>query len=50
MGSVFEGRVKPVDGGVVPEITGKAFVNGRVEILFQEADPFRFGITPQTVS
>ncbi|MGI9244482.1 MAG: proline racemase family protein [Verrucomicrobiales bacterium] len=50
LGSIFEGRVKPVEGGVIPEITGKAFVNGRVEVLFQEADPFRFGITPQTVS
>ena len=50
LGSVFEGRVKEVDGGVIPEITGKAFVNGRVEILFQDDDPFRFGITPETIS
>jgi 4-hydroxyproline epimerase len=50
LGSVFDGRVKEVDGGVIPEITGTAFVNGRVEILFQEEDPFRFGITPGTIS
>lgn len=49
LGSVFEGRVTEVDGGVIPEITGSAFVNGRVEILFQPEDPFRFGITAETI-
>ena len=42
--------MKVVEGGVIPEITGTAFVNGRVEILFQDDDPFRFGITPATIS
>ena len=50
LGSVFEGRVTPVEGGVIPEITGTAFVNGRVEILFDPDDPFRFGISPATIS
>lgn len=50
LGSVFEGRVRVVEGGVIPEITGTAFVNGRVEILFDPADPFRFGITPGTIA
>jgi 4-hydroxyproline epimerase len=50
LGSVFEGRVTPVEGGVIPEITGTAFVNGRVEVLFDPADPFRFGISPATIS
>ena len=50
LGSVFEGRVRQVEGGIIPEITGAAFVNGRVEIIFDPEDPFRFGITSETVS
>ena len=50
LGSVFEGRVREVEGGVIPEVTGTAFVNGKVEILFRDGDPFRFGITAETIS
>ena len=50
LGSVFDGQVSEVDGGVIPVITGTAFVNGQVEILFNPQDPFRFGITPATIS
>ncbi len=50
LGSIFEGRVKVVGGGVIPEITGTAYVNGRLEVLFQPDDPFGFGITPGTIS
>lgn len=44
VGSVFEGTVTPVEGGVIPTITGTAFVNGESRILIDEQDPFRFGI------
>jgi len=50
LGSVFEGRVSEVEGGVIPEVTGTAYVNGHVEVLFHPDDPFKFGITPGTVS
>lgn len=29
---------------VRPTITGRAFVNGRIQVLFDPADPFRFGM------
>ncbi|MFT4550316.1 MAG: 4-hydroxyproline epimerase [Verrucomicrobiales bacterium] len=50
LGSVFEGRVSEVDGGVIPEVTGTAYVNGLIDLVINPDDPFRFGITPATVS
>lgn len=46
-GSLFEGRYRPADherGGVIPTITGRAYVNGDVRLVIDPADPFRFGI------
>ena len=50
IGSVFEGSVEAVEGGVVPVITGTAFVNGRAEVFSHVDDPFGAGITPGTIS
>ncbi|PYE85524.1 proline racemase family protein [Pseudoroseicyclus aestuarii] len=33
-------------GGVIPRITGQAFVMATAELIFDEADPFRHGIGP----
>lgn len=47
VGTIFEGRYRPVEGGVIPTITGRAFVNGELQIVFSPDDPFGFGIDPR---
>jgi 4-hydroxyproline epimerase len=44
LGSVFEGTVEMAEGQCVPTITGRAWVNGRAELLLDETDPFCWGI------
>jgi len=44
VGSVFEGTVALVDGQVIPEITGSAYVNAEADLLLDERDPFCYGI------
>ena len=44
VGSVFEGSYRRVDGGIVPTITGQAFVCAEGTALIDPADPFRWGI------
>ena len=45
VGSVFEGRVEPLEGGAVrPTIRGTAFVNSEATLIVNERDPFRWGI------
>ena len=44
VGSVFEGTVSVVDGQVVPEITGSAYVNAEADLILDERDPFCYGI------
>ncbi|MEP7154959.1 MAG: proline racemase family protein [Betaproteobacteria bacterium] len=44
IGSAFEGRYRTVEGGVIPTITGQAFVCGEGTLLMDAADPFRWGI------
>ena len=44
IGSVFEGRVRVVDGAVLPSITGSAYVQAEATLLLDPADPFRTGI------
>lgn len=46
VGSVFEGRVKVIEGRVYPSITGSAFVNAQAELLLDPRDPFCNGIRP----
>jgi 4-hydroxyproline epimerase len=50
VGSVFEGRVRIDEAGrVIPEITGRAYVTGEMEVIREDGDPFRDGITGGTV-
>ena len=44
VGSVFEGRVNLVDGQIIPEITGSAYVNAEADLILDERDPFCYGI------
>jgi 4-hydroxyproline epimerase len=49
VGSIFEGRYRPAghpEGGVVPTVTGRAWVTGDLKVVIDEHDPFRFGIDP----
>lgn len=44
IGSIFEGKVTIVDGKIIPQIRGTAFITGDNELILDENDPFRFGI------
>lgn len=44
IGSIFEGKVIIVDGKIIPQIRGTAFITGDNELILDENDPFRFGI------
>ena len=44
VGSVFEGSYRRTEGGIVPTITGQAFVCAEGTALIDPADPFRWGI------
>ena len=44
IGSVFEGSIAIRDGVVHPVIKGTAFVNGEASLIFDERDPFQWGI------
>lgn len=44
VGSVFEGWVEVVDGQVVPSIRGTAYVNAEATLIFDQRDPFCWGI------
>jgi 4-hydroxyproline epimerase len=44
VGSVFEGRVNLVNGQIIPEITGSAYVNAEADLILDARDPFCYGI------
>lgn len=44
LGSVFEGRYRPGPRGVLPTITGSAYITAHAQLLIDEADPFAWGI------
>lgn len=44
LGSVFRGRYRRSAEGIVPTITGTAYVTGEVTLLLDESDPFCWGI------
>ena len=44
LGSVFEGRYEVGESGIIPTITGQAFITAESTLLLDPADPFRFGI------
>jgi 4-hydroxyproline epimerase len=43
-GSLFTGWIAERHGSLIPHISGQAFVTSRATLLFDERDPFRFGI------
>ncbi len=47
IGSRFSGSYRLEEGGVIPSITGPAWVNGESTLLLDPADPFCWGISPQ---
>jgi len=44
LGSVFEGSYQNGEGGIIPTITGQAFITAESTLLLDPADPFQFGI------
>jgi len=46
LGGVFEGKVHIVNGELIPQITGEAFVSAESYIVFSPSDPYRHGIHP----
>ena len=44
VGSVFECRFQRTDGGIIPTITGRAFICGEGNLIVDDADPFCWGI------
>jgi 4-hydroxyproline epimerase len=44
LGGVFEGKISVVNGELIPQITGEAFVTAETEIVFSPGDPYRHGI------
>ncbi len=52
LNTIFTCTVEPIEGTpnhVIPSVTGTAFVNGKYTVIFNPEDPFRYGITAQTV-
>ena len=45
LGSVFEGSYETDESGIIPTITGQAFITAETTLLLDPADPFQFGIT-----
>lgn len=45
LGSVFEATYEHAPGGVLPSITGSAWITGESTLLLDPADPFVWGIT-----
>lgn len=45
VGSVFEGTVRLDGDKIIPIITGTASVTAEIDLIFDDADPYRFGIT-----
>jgi proline racemase len=46
-GSLFTGWLDEHDGTLVPFIQGRAHITSRSTLVFEEADPFRFGLMPR---
>jgi 4-hydroxyproline epimerase len=42
--SVFEGRYQTAPSGILPTITGQAFITAETTLIYQADDPFRCGI------
>lgn len=48
IGSIFEGHINPVGEGLIPTITGEAWIMARGVLLIDPRDPFACGITQST--
>lgn len=46
LGGTFEGTVTPSGQGVVPTITGRAYVTAESDLVLDDRDPFRYGFPP----
>jgi 4-hydroxyproline epimerase len=43
-GSLFTGWLSEREGALIPHVSGRAFITARSTLLFDDGDPFRFGI------
>ena len=43
-GSLFTGWLSERDGALIPHVSGRAFITARSTLLFDDDDPFQFGI------
>lgn len=50
IGSVFEGSYAPTETGIIPTISGTAFITAESTLILDPADPFQFGIGPTSKS
>jgi 4-hydroxyproline epimerase len=50
LGTVFEGSYQPCREGILPTITGRAFITAETTLLFDPEDPFKLGIGATTES
>ncbi|MFN0075132.1 MAG: proline racemase family protein [Prosthecobacter sp.] len=48
IGSVFDGSYENSDGGIIPTITGHAFITAETQLILDPNDPFQFGIGTTT--
>jgi 4-hydroxyproline epimerase len=44
LGTVFSGSVEEAGDGIIPTITGRAWITAEASLIFDETDPFRDGI------
>lgn len=44
VGSLFEGSYERTENGIIPAITGRAWITGESTLLFDDSDPFKEGI------
>ncbi len=44
IGSVFDGKVKIIDGKIIPIIRGSAHITAEIDLILDESDPFCYGI------
>jgi 4-hydroxyproline epimerase len=45
LGSVFEGTYESTETGIIPTITGQAFITAESTLILDPADPFQLGIS-----
>lgn len=44
LGTVFEGRIEVVENGIIPTVSGRAWITAESTLILQDDDPFREGI------